>query len=157
MIHFTLQRPGYIMLLWHHKLLHLIKISLYHSMVSYGGNKTSSLYKGKCELNLSMRSRTYATRARVCGMSTRCGVRLDKLAALNLMSFIPPAAMSMSLQAHAPLLHARETSTLWRNQSRFCAFRRPRARCRFNANKIHTQFILTEFCIILAEIRCKSA
>lgn len=67
----------------------LIKISLYHFIVSYSGNKTSSLYKGKYELNLSMRSHTYATRVRVCGMSTRRGVRLDKLAALNLMSFIP--------------------------------------------------------------------
>lgn len=71
----------------------LIKSSLYHSIVSYDDNKTLLLCKGKCELNLSMRSRTYTTRARVCGMSTRRGVRLDKLAALNLMSFVPAQSM----------------------------------------------------------------
>jgi hypothetical protein len=66
----------------------------------------------------------------VCGMSTRHGARLDKLAALNLMSFIPahggislpprPLFLSLSLslslvalatmRERARVSHARETS-----------------------------------------------
>lgn len=48
-------------------------------------------YKRKCELSLSMRPRAYAT--------GNGGARLDKLAALNLTSFIPAAAMSMQVRA----------------------------------------------------------
>lgn len=58
----------------------LIKISPCHAVISPATIKPSS-YKRKCELSLSIRA---------CDESE--GVRLDKLAALNLTSFIPAAA-----------------------------------------------------------------
>lgn len=97
------------MLPWHHKLPVNQNLTV-SFLVSYGDNKTLLLYKGKCELNLSMRSRTYGTRARVCGMSTRRGVRLDKLAALNLMSFIPAQSDDVDVAASTRVWNTRSVT-----------------------------------------------